>query len=112
LNINQSSFEDLSQAASILTRIRQSYEVEFVRDELIKHIRIAIAKVINQQVGNLWESYHKYLFKKNIPMTFEIPSGHRFMGIIQQVNKNGQLEVLLENDQVRSFDMKEVKMLF
>jgi BirA family biotin operon repressor/biotin-[acetyl-CoA-carboxylase] ligase len=45
-------------------------------------------------------------------MTFEIPSGHRFMGIIQQVNKNGQLEVLLENDQVRSFDMKEVKMLF
>jgi len=112
LNINQSNFDDLSQAASILTRIRRSYEVEFVRDELLKHIRIAIAKVINQQVTNLWESYHKYLFKKNIPMTFEIPSGHRFMGIIQQVNKNGQLEVLLENDQVRCFDVKEVKMLF
>jgi BirA family biotin operon repressor/biotin-[acetyl-CoA-carboxylase] ligase len=112
LNINQSSFDNLSQAASILTRIRQSYEVEFVRDELIKHIRIAIAKIINQQVTNLWESYHQYLFKKNIPMTFEIPSGHRFMGIIQQVNKNGQLEVILENDEVRCFDVKEVKMLF
>lgn len=112
LNVNQKTFENIPQAASILTRIQQVYEVEFVRDELLKHIRIAIAKVINHQVENLWQLYHKYLFKKDIPMTFEIPSGHRFMGIIQQVNKNGQLEVLLENDQVRSFDVKEVKMLF
>lgn len=112
LNINQDNFENIPQAASILTRMHQSFEVEFVRDELLKHIRIAIAKVINHQVANLWESYHNHLFKKKIPMTFEIPSGHRFMGIIQQVNKIGQLEVLMENDQVSCFDVKEVKMLF
>lgn len=112
LNINQSNFHDLPQAASIYTRIKHRYEVDFVRDELLKHIRIAIAKVINKQVEKLWQLYHEYLFKKNVPMTFENTNGNRFMGIIQQVNQNGQLEVLLENDQVQCFDVKEVKMLF
>lgn len=112
LNINQSNFDDLPQAASIFTRIKQNYEVDFVRDELLKHIRIAIAKIINKQVENLWKFYHDYLFKINVPMTFENAKGNRFMGIIQQVNQNGQLEVLLENDQIQCFDVKEVKMLF
>lgn len=112
LNINQSNFDDLPQAASIFTRINHTYEVDFVRDELLKHIRIAIAKVINKQVDNLWQLYHEYLFKKNVPMTFENTNGNRFMGIIQQVNTNGRLEVLLENEQVHCFDVKEVKMLF
>lgn len=112
LNVNQSTFENLPHAASVFTRIQQTYEVDYIRDELLKHIRIATAKVINHEVKNLWQLYHKYLFKKNVPMTFEIPSGHRFMGIIQQVNQNGQLEVLLEDDQVHCFDVKEVKLLF
>lgn len=112
LNINQSDFNDLPQATSVFTRINLSYEVDFVRDELLKHIRISIAKVINKQVDNLWQLYHEYLFKKDVPMTFENTNGNRFMGIIQQVNQNGQLEVLLEDDKVQYFDVKEVKMLF
>ena len=112
LNINQSNFHDLPQAASIYTRIKHRYEVDFVRDELLKHIRISIAKVINKQVDNLWQLYHEYLFKKDVPITFENTNGNRFMGIIQQVNQNGQLEVLLEDDKVQCFDVKEVKMLY
>ena len=112
LNINQSDFNDLPQAASIFTRIKHTYEVDFVRDELLKHIRISIAKVINKQVDNLWQLYHEYLFKKDVPITFENTNGNRFMGIIQQVNQNGQLEVLLEDDKVQCFDVKEVKMLY
>ena len=112
LNINQSNFENLPQAASVFTRTKHIYEVDFVRDELLKQLRISIAKVINKQEENLWQLYHSYLFKKNIPMTFENNLGQRFMGIIQQVNSNGQLEVLLENDQVQCFDVKEVKMLY
>lgn len=112
LNINQSNFDNLPKAASILNRIKQKYEIDFVRDELLKHIRISIAKVINKQEVYLWQLYHAYLFKKNRPMTFENKLGHRFMGIIQQVNSNGQLEVLLENDQMQCFDVKEIKMLY
>ena len=112
LNINQSNFNDLPQAASIFTRIKHTYEVDFVRDELLKHIRIAVAKVINKQVDNLWQLYHDYLFKRNVPMTFETPSGNRFMGIIQQVNTTGLLDVRIEIEQVQFFDVKEVKMLF
>jgi len=112
LNINQEFFKDLPQAASLFMRTKRKYEIDLVRDELLKKFRISIAKVINKQEENLWQLYHSYLFKINTPMTFENTLDHRFMGIIQQVNSNGQLEVLLENDQLQCFDVKEIKMLY
>jgi BirA family biotin operon repressor/biotin-[acetyl-CoA-carboxylase] ligase len=112
LNINQEFFKNLPHASSLFMRTKRKYEIDLVRDEVLKKLRISIAKVINKQEENLWQLYHDYLFKIKTPMTFENTLDHRFMGIIQQVNSNGQLEVLLENDQLQCFDVKEIKMLY
>lgn len=112
LNINQTNFDNLPQASSILNQKNYAYPIDYVRDELLKHLRISMAKIINKEITSLWEFYHQYLFKKDIPMTFEDTFGHRFMGIIQRVNHNGRLEVFLGDDQLRTFDVKEVKLLF
>jgi BirA family biotin operon repressor/biotin-[acetyl-CoA-carboxylase] ligase len=45
-------------------------------------------------------------------MAFEDKNGVKFMGIIQQVSQQGLLNILLENDAVVQFGIKEVKMLY
>jgi biotin-(acetyl-CoA carboxylase) ligase len=59
-----------------------------------------------------WNLYHENLFKKNTPMAFENADKVKFMGIIKQVMPNGLLQIELEEDTLRLFDIKELKMLY
>jgi BirA family biotin operon repressor/biotin-[acetyl-CoA-carboxylase] ligase len=52
------------------------------------------------------------LFKKGIPMPFLDSKGQKFMGIIQGVSLNGKLQILLANDTISEFDIKEIQMLY
>jgi BirA family biotin operon repressor/biotin-[acetyl-CoA-carboxylase] ligase len=62
------------------------------------------------------------LFKKGIPMPFTLePKGRtykvdqyqqNFMGIIQGVSSNGKLQILLEDNTISEFDIKEIQMLY
>jgi len=45
-------------------------------------------------------------------MPFSDKNQQNFMGIIQGVNSVGKLEVLLENDVVTAFEIKEIQMLY
>jgi BirA family biotin operon repressor/biotin-[acetyl-CoA-carboxylase] ligase len=45
-------------------------------------------------------------------MPFEDLKQHRFMGIIQGVSNIGKLRILLENDTVSEFAIKEIQMLY
>ena len=61
---------------------------------------------------NFWNDYFNFLFKKGIPMAFSLPDGIQFMGIIQGVTHDGKLQVMLEDDSVTFFNIKEIQMLF
>jgi BirA family biotin operon repressor/biotin-[acetyl-CoA-carboxylase] ligase len=52
------------------------------------------------------------LFKKEVVSAFESVAGNRFVGKIQEVTQEGKLAVLLEDDSIQFFDVKEVKMLY
>ena len=45
-------------------------------------------------------------------MAFEDNLNAKFMGIIKQVLPNGLLQIELEDDSLKLFDIKEVKMLY
>jgi BirA family biotin operon repressor/biotin-[acetyl-CoA-carboxylase] ligase len=45
-------------------------------------------------------------------MPFEDADKNRFMGIIQLVTKDGKLQVVLEDDSVKTFGIKEIQMLY
>jgi len=66
----------------------------------------------NQDLSHLWERYNDKIFKKGIPMPFEDLDKKRFMGIIQKVKLNGQLEILLEDESLKCFQIKEIQMLY
>ena len=65
-----------------------------------------------EAVENNWKIYNSLLFKRAIPTVFEDLNKNKFMGIIQSANPDGTLSVLLENDTLKTFKVKEVTMLY
>ena len=111
LNVNQTDFRNLPNASS-LAEICKAY---FDKEELL----FLIIEKMKQNIQNwnknskiLESDYTNTLFKKGIPMPFEDQKQNRFMGIIQGVSSIGKLEILLEDDSISEFDIKEIKMLY
>lgn len=111
INVNQTNFENLPQASSIINVLNK----ELSRDELLKKIVFKI-KDYSQKIfylkRDIYENYHKNLFRLGLPTVFEDVSGIKFMGIIKQVSHDGKLVVEVEDGAIHYYDVKEVKMLF
>ena len=111
LNVNQTNFENLPKASSLA----MVCNTEFNREELLFSISNAIKKNVvkcKKDAALLWEMYILKLFKKGLPMPFSDQSDHRFMGIIQGVSGEGKLQILLEDDRIQEYDIKEIQMLY
>ena len=111
LNVNQTDFSNLPNASS-LALVTNS---EFDLDDLLSKIHFQIMKncglILSNQEVILWKKFHEVLFKIGVPMPFEDSNKNRFMGIIQKVSEEGKLEVLLEDDSLITFGIKEITML-
>ncbi|MBP6180693.1 biotin--[acetyl-CoA-carboxylase] ligase [Flavobacterium sp.] len=111
LNVNQTNFENLPKASSLVVICKKQFD----KEELFFSIMAKIESNINlweQQSDFLWSDYTKKLFKKGIPIPFLDQNNQNFMGIIQGVSSVGKLQVLLEDDRISEFDIKEIKMLY
>jgi BirA family biotin operon repressor/biotin-[acetyl-CoA-carboxylase] ligase len=111
LNVNQQNFDGLPKASSLAVASGREYDKDDIMISITKRLRHNIAKVLHNDIKTLWDSYHIRLYKLGIPMPFENEHG-RFMGIIKGVTTSGQLEVILEDDTVSRFAVKEVQMLY
>lgn len=112
LNVNQQNYEGLPQASSLCLTTGQFYDCEELLIKIIAQLKENVALITEKNSEVLWEKYHQFLYKKDIPSAFENKSGFQFMGIIKQVIANGQLEVLMEDDALKLFNIKELKMLY
>lgn len=112
LNVNQINFDKFPKASSLRVITECFFEKEELLYKIVEAICFNTVKILNGYSEELWEIYNNKLFKKGIPTLFQNESGHRFMGIIQQVLKTGELEVLLEDDCIQTFGIKEIKMFY
>jgi len=110
LNINQTNFENLPKATSLKNIMNQDFEAEEILEEIITNLQFYTEKIKSEEADLLWKTYHKLLFKMGKPVVFENSNQEKFMGIIQAVNRNGQLEVMLEDDSIKTFGLKEITM--
>lgn len=111
LNVNQVNFDGLPKASSLKLVANKDFDKDAVLNAIIITLRRNIAALINKDSKPLWDAYHRMLFKKGMPMPFE-SRGKKFMGIIRGVTGNGNLEVLLEDDTVALYSIKEVQLLY
>ncbi len=112
LNVNQTNFENLPKASSLKNIMNQDFDIDEILESIVLQIQKNMEKLKNNEVDALWSAYDAYLFKKGKPTLFEDINQERFMGIIQKVNPNGKLEVMLEDDSVKLFGIKEITMIY
>lgn len=112
LNVNQTNFADLPNASSLAVVANAEFDKELILVEIIEMLKSNAQNLNSEKIEHLWQKYKNLLFKKGIPMPFENQAGERFMGIITDVDKNGKLHLMLEDDFVKVFDIKEIKMLY
>jgi len=112
LNINQKNFGDLPKASSLAVLKNQEFDKSEILTSILQNLGRNISMIMNKNTDPIWEKYHSVLYKNGIPMPFENAQNEKFMGIIQGVSQTGKLQVKLENNSVKSFEIKEVKMLY
>lgn len=112
LNVNQSYFENLPYASSLFLQTGKKFSIDTILDVIIVKIQYFCQFLAHEKYDELWQLYHHYLFKKSVPMAFEDYLGNRFMGIIELVNRQGNLQIKLENDTTQLYSIKEIKMLY
>jgi BirA family biotin operon repressor/biotin-[acetyl-CoA-carboxylase] ligase len=111
LNVNQLNFDNLPKASSLSLICNRTFD----KDEILLMIIENLEQNIELWFFNsdyFWMIFSNKLFKKGIPMAFEDQNKQNFMGIIQGVSPIGKLEVLLEDDAVSAFDIREIQMLY
>ncbi|MDQ6469512.1 biotin--[acetyl-CoA-carboxylase] ligase [Flavobacterium sp. LHD-80] len=115
LNVNQTNFDELPNASSLAVILGNSFNKDLLPELIIEKIKEKIDSwTVSASV--FWDDYFNSLFRKGVPMPFKNldsnADGQNFMGIIQGVSSTGKLQVLLEDDSVSEFDIKEVQMLY
>jgi BirA family biotin operon repressor/biotin-[acetyl-CoA-carboxylase] ligase len=111
LNVNQTNFEHLPKATSLALISNTSLDKEEILLKIIKKLELNIQSWhLNNDL--MWANYTEKLFKKGIPMPFSDENQQKFMGIIQGVSAIGKLKILLEDDSISEFDIKEIQMLY
>lgn len=112
LNINQQEF--VQPFATSLAKITGDfYSLEELLERLLVFIEKRYLQLRNRKKGQLRHEYLQHLYLKDTWHWFENlkqTAPLSFYGAIQDVNKFGHLEVLLENGQTESFAFKEIRL--
>jgi BirA family biotin operon repressor/biotin-[acetyl-CoA-carboxylase] ligase len=111
LNVNQIQFENLPRASSLALIRNSNFDKEEILFEIVKQMEEIVANYkIN--ASTLWGEYTSELFKIGIPTAFADENEMNFMGIIKGVSDIGKLQILLEDDSICEYNLKEVQMLY
>ncbi len=112
LNVNQTDFGDLTRASSLKLLTGTHFNLDEILLNFLNNLQYYFEKLEKQQLKMLKRDYENYLFRKDKPSTFQDVEGNLFSGYIKQVTESGCLQVLLEDEKIANFDLKEITLLY
>lgn len=112
LNVNQIQFNNLPQASSLAILQHKIFDKEAILKEILCQMQFYVQQLTNNSNVDFWEEYHTLLYKKNIPAVFEDIHKIQFQGMIKGVTKFGKLIMQMEDNTIKEYNLKEIKMLF
>ncbi len=110
LNVNQMKFVNLPKAGSLKEIMGQPYEISSILESVLQYVTKRFADFSEIHLEELKIAYEELLFRKNKVATFSSTNGALFTAIIKNVTQTGKLNLLLEDDKVESFELKQLKM--
>ena len=111
LNVNQTNFDHLPNASSLAVICKTQFNKNVLPFLIVEKIKENIESW-EADSADFWKEYFNSLFRKGVPMPFKNLKNENFMGIIQGVSPVGKIQILLEDDSVSEFEIKEVQMLY
>ena len=109
LNLLQRNFQNLPKAGSILTQTKKEFDLENWTKEMHAFFLEKVFEPVSLE--EILDQYHHFLFKKDEVSVFEIDK-IRQNGIIKKVDEQGYLWIDLENEGLKRFYNKEIKLLY
>jgi len=112
VNVNQTEFINLPQASSLKNITGVHYNLDEILHGIIKHTKTYSKLLQEGKYDAVKNEYEANLFRKDKPSTFKNAEGELFSGFVKGVTKYGKLMVILEDEVVKKFDLKEVELLY
>ncbi|MCB4809653.1 biotin--[acetyl-CoA-carboxylase] ligase [Tamlana sp. 62-3] len=112
LNVNQTNFKGLPKASSLKKITGVQYNVDEVLHDIIGNIKFYSEMLEAENYKAVKDAYEANLFRKNKPSTFKNAEGVMFSGFIKGVSKYGKLMVLLEDEIIEKFDLKQITLMY
>lgn len=112
LNVNQINFKGLDNVTSLHLLLQEKTNLNALLLSILEAIKMELVNIENMDMAKAILSYESLLFKKGVPTAFANIHEEKFMGIIQGISTEGKLKVLLENDTVKEYGLKEIKLLY
>lgn len=112
LNVNQIDFEGLPNAGSLKSVTNKNYDLDELLNLLIFQIEKELASLPNRDSTDTLEEYAKKMFRLNMVSVFSSSEGEKFNGIIRGVTTEGKLNLEIEDAVFRTYDLKEIQLLY
>ena len=111
LNVNQNTFKNLPNATSIKKIKGVAYNVDELLNDLANNLQKQFSNFNQSNMDLTFRQYEDVLYRINIPSTFKDSKGDIFTGYIKGVSNSGKLKVLLENNLLKSYNLKDISLL-
>ncbi|MDO7170701.1 biotin--[acetyl-CoA-carboxylase] ligase [Mariniflexile sp. AS56] len=112
LNVNQLEFENLPKASSLGAISGRVFDLDEVAKVIISNLKYYFDALKKGDLAELKGAYEAALFRKNKPSTFQDAEGLMFSGFIKGVSDTGYLQILLEDEVVKEYDLKTISLLY
>ena len=112
LNVNQKYFDNLPKASSMSLLTGVVYNKDEVLSQILKQLQYYFAILESKDYEKLKVEYESLLFRKDKPSTFKNEDGTTFSGIIKGITETGKLNVWTEDGVIKTFDLKQVTLLY
>ncbi|MGB5554990.1 MAG: hypothetical protein WBM83_10060 [Flavobacteriaceae bacterium] len=105
-------FNNLQNVSSLKLLLGRTLNLDEVLQVLLFQLQTNFARWETISNKEALVAYEGHLFRKDKPSTFEDRQGKRFMGFIRGVSNDGKLKITLEDDILKEFDLKELKLCY
>jgi len=112
LNVNQRFFNNLPQASSMNLLTGIIYDKDEVLSKILKDLQFYFNLLDAQNYKEIKTQYEALLFRREKPSTFRCKNGKTVSGIIKGISETGKLVVWLEDNIIKTFDLKEITLLY
>lgn len=113
INVNQLNFsEEASKATSVILQTKQKHDLVPIQENLCQNIEARYLQLKTRKFAPIHKDYLLHLYRfEEWHIYKRVCDNHTFKGKIIDINNEGCLEILFENNEIESFNLKEVQFL-